>query len=45
MEIGPNGCGTWSSYTYFTFFIILNSTIIVNMFIVVIVGTYYGRKR
>ena len=40
MEIGPNGCGTWSSYPYFTFFMILNSTIIVNMFIAVIVGTF-----
>ena len=37
---GPNGCGTWSSYPYFTFFMILNSTIIINMFIAVIVGTF-----
>jgi hypothetical protein len=37
---GPNGCGTWSSYPYFTFFMILNSTIIVNIFIAVIVGTF-----
>ena len=37
---GPNGCGTWSSYPYFIFFMILNSTIIINMFIAVIVGTF-----
>jgi hypothetical protein len=40
MKIGSNGCGIWISYSYFTFFIILNSTKIVNMFIVVIVGTF-----
>ena len=40
MKYGPLGCGTWSSYPYFTFFMILNSTIIVNMFIAVIVGTF-----
>ena len=40
MEYGPSNCGSWISYPYFTFFMILNSTIIINMFIAVIVGTF-----
>ena len=37
---GPQECGKWSSYPFFIFFMVLNSTIVVNMFIAVIVGSF-----
>ena len=37
---GPQGCGKWSTYPFFIFFMVLNSTIVVNMFIAVIVGSF-----
>lgn len=40
MRDGPQGCGKWVSYPFFICFMILNSMVIVNMFIAVIVGTF-----
>ena len=37
---GPQNCGKWSTYPFFIFFMILNSTIVINMFIAVIVGSF-----
>ena len=40
MRDGPQGCGKWVSYPFFICFMILNSMVIINMFIAVIVGTF-----
>ena len=40
MKDGPMGCGKWVSYPFFISFMILNSMVIINMFIAVIVGTF-----
>ena len=37
---GPQNCGKWSTYPFFIFFMIINSTIVINMFIAVIVGSF-----
>ena len=40
MKNGPQGCGGWASYPFFVSFVMINSMIVTNLFIAVVVESF-----